>query len=95
MKKMLVVWIVVMLVMVLLCVSCATKSGDTVKSHYALGFVYFRQGKLDEAIKEYKTAISLDPNHLAAHYSLGVVYFAQGKLDEAIAEFKTAINLWG
>jgi tetratricopeptide (TPR) repeat protein len=51
------------------------------------------QGKADEAIAEYRTAIALDPKFASPHSNLGNVLSAQGKADEAIAEYRTAIAL--
>ena len=43
------------------------------------------QGKLDEAIAEYREAIRLKPDDAEAHNNLGIALHDQGKLDEAIA----------
>jgi len=56
-----------------------------------LGGVYSQQGKLDEAIAKYKTAISINPNYPDAHYNLGNACKEQGKLDEAVVEYKIAL----
>ena len=51
------------------------------------------QGKLDEAIAEYRTAIRLQPDYATLHDNLGAALERQGKLDEAIAEYRTAIRI--
>ena len=51
------------------------------------------QGKLDEAIKEYREAIRLNPDDPYVHGNLGIVLSEQGKLDEAIKEYREAIRL--
>ena len=51
------------------------------------------QGKLEEAIAAYRTAIRLKPDYAEAHYNLGIALHDQGKLEEAIAEYRTAIRL--
>ena len=58
-----------------------------------LGYVLREQGKLDEAIAEYRTAIRLQPDDADAHTNLGIALRKQGKLDEAIAEYRAAIRL--
>jgi Tfp pilus assembly protein PilF len=58
-----------------------------------LGYALRKQGKLDEAIVEYRKAIELDPKYAGAHNNLGVALMGQGKLDEAIAEYRKAIEL--
>ena len=41
-------------------------------AHSKLGFVYFRQSKLDPAIRSLKRALSIDPNMVEAHSTLGI-----------------------
>ena len=59
-----------------------------------LGEAYQKQGRLDDAIKEYQTAINLKSGlSLSVHYNLGMAYQQQGRLDDAIKEYQTAIKL--
>jgi hypothetical protein len=63
--------------------------------HIALGNVLHSQGKLDEAIAEYREAIrtARTKPHLAlAHVNLGRLLLDQGALDEAIAAGREAIR---
>ena len=62
-------------------------------AHYNLGVDLQAQGKLEEAVAEYRTAIRLKPDDADAHGNLGNALQAQGKLEEAVAEFRTAIRL--
>jgi serine/threonine protein kinase/tetratricopeptide (TPR) repeat protein len=66
---------------------------DSPGVHVNLGYALVAQGKLDDAIAEYRIAIQLQPDYAAAHYNLGRVLDDQGKLDDAIAEYRTAIQL--
>ena len=61
--------------------------------HNGLGHALRNQGKLDEAIAEFKKAIELDPEDAFPHNNLGLVLRDQRKPDEAIAEYKKAIEL--
>lgn len=67
---------------------------DTAFAHNNLGDTYIKQGHINEAIKEFKTAISLKPDLGRAYYNLGNAYVEQGHINEAIIEYKTAIRLW-
>src|SRR5580658_3340382 len=63
---------------------------DLVVAHYNLGNALSDQGKLEEAVAEFRKAIRLQPDAAAAHYNLGTTLKAQGKLEEAVAEFRKA-----
>ena len=65
---------------------CVRRSGSSPISAYAhanLGVALMRQGKLDEAIAEYREAIRLRPDDGPTHFNLGTALGRQGKLDEA------------
>lgn len=51
------------------------------------------QSKLDEAIRHYRTALQMNPNHVMAHYNWGHALEAQGKLDEAIEHYAAAVRI--
>jgi tetratricopeptide (TPR) repeat protein len=51
------------------------------------------QGKLDEAMAEYRRAIQLDPKGAPSYYQLGIVLRARGRAEEAIAAFGKAAAL--
>lgn len=63
------------------------------RAHNNLGRAYYYQGCLDEAIREYLTAIKLRFNNAEAHNNLGVLYSKQGRYDKAVYELKIAIML--
>ncbi len=62
-------------------------------ARYNAGVIASRQGKLADAIAEYKTAIGMKPDFAAAHYNLGNELAQTGRLDEAIAEYREAVRL--
>ena len=74
-------------------VDTVIKMPESFRGHNNLGVVYEKQGRLDEAIKEYRMTLSLKPGYAEAHNNLGVVYAKQGQIDEAIKEFRTALSL--
>ncbi|HDD35219.1 MAG TPA: tetratricopeptide repeat protein, partial [Candidatus Desulfofervidus auxilii] len=53
------------------------------KIHNNLADTYERQGRIKEAIKEYKKAIALDPTLSTPYLSLGDIYTKIGKLKKA------------
>lgn len=58
-----------------------------------LGLALQEQGRLDEAIRQYRRAIELNPRHAASHSNLGTALAQREELDEAIAEFREAVRL--
>ena len=64
-----------------------------VEDVYNRGVELRRQGKLDEAIAEYRAAIKLRPSFAEAHNNLGEALHLQGKYEEAIAAFRDTIRV--
>ena len=60
---------------------------------FELGNSLRDSGKLDDAVKNYKRAIELNPNHSIAHNDLGVLLIHLGKKNEAINNFQKTINI--
>jgi tetratricopeptide (TPR) repeat protein len=56
----------------------------------ALGAAYFRSGKLEDAEREYKTAIEANSASGETHNNLAVLYMTTGRLEEATSEVKLA-----
>lgn len=56
----------------------------------ALGSAYFRSGKLEDAEREYRAAIKVNPRLGEAHNNLAVVCMMTGRLDDAASEIKAA-----
>ena len=62
-------------------------------AHNGLGDVFAKQGRTDEAIREYQEAIRIKPDHAEAHNNLGNALAKKGQTDEAIRQFREAIRL--
>ena len=57
------------------------------------GDTFYQKGDIDSAVKEFKTALALDPSNVNVHNSLGVCYGVMGNFDEAKAAFLETIRL--
>ena len=67
-----------------------TSLADT---HMNLGSVLDDAGRPDEAIAEYKEALSLQPRDAKAHYNLSIVYQKKKDMTSAVSELRQAAKL--
>ncbi len=63
------------------------------EAHYTLGNIYRTQGRLDEALNEFKEAQKNDPHFSEAFSGSGLVNLSKGDYASAVADFKQAISL--
>lgn len=61
------------------------------ETHNGLGFVLARQGRSDEAIGEFRTAIELNPKFTPAYNNLAEALAKQGRLDEAESYYRRSL----
>lgn len=61
--------------------------------HNSRGIELADRGWLDEAVREFRKAIELDPNSAHAHDNLATVYAEKKQFREALGEYLTAITL--
>ena len=66
---------------------------DNIIGHNNLGNEFTRQGKLDEAISHYQTALQFKPDYAEAHYNLAEALLRKGALDEAIVHYQAALQI--
>jgi tetratricopeptide (TPR) repeat protein len=50
-----------------------------------------RDGKIDEAIPQFRKALALSPGDAKAHYQLGIALQKKGDMEGAVQEFRTAL----
>jgi tetratricopeptide (TPR) repeat protein len=63
---------------------------DVSADHTTLGRLEAARGRSEQAAKEWRTAIDLDPRDPQPHVYLGVLAARAGRYDEALQRFKTA-----
>jgi tetratricopeptide (TPR) repeat protein len=84
----------ILLVLFLLTSYTATSYGqDKFSQYYNKGIEYYKEGKYDQAGKEFEKALELKPNHVYAMYGLGNTYYCKAKYDEAVKTYTKAIKL--
>ncbi len=70
-----------------------TKTPDAPQARNMLGLELQSQGKLDQAISQYRHALQVKPNYIEAHNNLGIALQLQGKPDEAISHYRRALQI--
>ena len=62
------------------------------KMSETFAYYYYKEGRIAEAINEYKALFKKDPDNYKIHYNLGVLYAEIKKYSLAIVEFKKAAH---
>jgi Tfp pilus assembly protein PilF len=62
------------------------------RAHTNLGIILMNQGREDEAIAHYRTALRVNPAYANAHYNLGRALAARGEADEAYRHYEMAVR---
>lgn len=73
--------------------SVARPSTDELVHLNNLGIAYLAQYKPGEAEKQFRQAITLDPNYLPGYVNIGIAALAQVHYDDAIVSFSKALAL--
>ncbi len=68
-------------------------TGMNSRAHYNLGISLTGLGKYEEAIYQFKYAISLEPEYAGPYSYMGVALAGQGKTDEAIIYYHEALKI--
>jgi len=68
------------------------KSPSLVYPRNNLGVAYIEAGRLDDAVREFETALAIKPGHATALNNLGVLRAQQGRLDAAMESFQAALR---
>ncbi|MBI5242145.1 MAG: glycosyltransferase family 39 protein [Elusimicrobia bacterium] len=63
---------------------------DPASAHYSMAVVYANQGWKDQAVEEYKAAVSADANFVPAWLNLGLLLDSMGRSEEALAALENA-----
>jgi len=71
----------------------ASASVTTAEEHFRRGISLHEQRRFGDAVREFQSALHIDPNHTDAHCNLGMVYFELLRVDDAVHEFQTALHI--
>lgn len=68
--------------------------GPSAEGYNNLSNAYYKQGRVDEAVRVAQNAVALAPEYGIAHYNLGNLFAAQGRFDQAKQHFEEALRLY-
>jgi tetratricopeptide (TPR) repeat protein len=66
---------------------------NAVQAYNLIATTYIQQNKQDEAIKAYKTSLSVSPSNDETHIKLGNIYFSQNQFNDAEKEYRAAVRI--
>jgi tetratricopeptide (TPR) repeat protein len=61
--------------------------------HYDLGSLFLELDRIEEAIAEFRAALTMAPDSVQTHNNLGIALGIQGRLDDAIGHFQRALAI--
>jgi Flp pilus assembly protein TadD len=70
----------------------ALQAKPNAETYNGLGFVLWRQGRLDEAVAQFQEAIRADPAYAGAYNNLAAILVEQGKLEEAAFYYRRLVR---
>jgi tetratricopeptide (TPR) repeat protein len=66
---------------------------SSARAHFNYGTALQLDGRLDEAEKEFNSALRFDPNYAKVYINLGQLFMSKSKLDEARKNYEKALEL--
>lgn len=63
--------------------------------NYSVGSIWYAEGELEQAVKQYEVAVTKFPRFMRAHRSLGLLLAREGRYAEGSAHLTRAIELGG
>src|SRR4029079_13520411 len=85
-------WITAILVSACLSTAARSQAPDSA-SHQQEGIAQLKQGHVQEALSEFRSAVVENPTDAVSHDYIGVILGESGQLDQALAEVEQAGRL--
>jgi protein O-mannosyl-transferase len=71
----------------------AAKAPNSSRGHTSFGVALAARERYDEAIAQYQTALSINPDDVLAHNNLGAALIGRGLVDDAMAHYRKVLEL--
>jgi hypothetical protein len=69
------------------------KSPQVYRANFNVGLLHAKNGRFDDAIREFQAAIRINQNYPEVYNNLGLAYLYKGDTDAALREIHTALTL--
>ena len=66
----------------------------SVAARLCLGNVYAREERYDDAIREYRDGLAIEPDNGFVHYNLGIALLNRGDTREALAQYRRTVEIF-
>ncbi len=64
-----------------------TGGDESLQQHLNLGVAFYRSGMMEDATREFESALLVDPEQARANFMLGLIAFRAGRLEHALQHF--------
>jgi Flp pilus assembly protein TadD len=61
--------------------------------HDAVGMLYLQDGRLQDAVRQFRESLRLNPDSAPTHYHLGIAFAMQRQYPEAMREYEAAVRV--
>ena len=61
--------------------------------HDAVGMLYLQDGRLQDAVRQFRESLRLNPDSASTHYNLGIAFAMQRQYPEAMREYEAAVRV--
>jgi len=84
---------VMVIITFLLALPLVSQAGDTFEDHFGKGLVHYKKKNFGLALKEFDTAIKIDPGIAKAYYFMGYAKYKRKDFKGALKDFDNAYRL--
>ena len=81
------------IILISLISGCLPSFDPEAEKHFWQGIEYLKQGEQESAMKEFSTAIEIDPAYSLAYYNRALIHYRNGDLESSLTEYNKAIEL--
>ena len=66
---------------------------DDAGLHNAIGYAFFKMGRMDDSLRSFQRAIAISPDCAEAYFNCGNLHYAMRRVEDAIAMFDKSLHI--